>query len=57
MSTGYNTYLMALLLGLNEAAGVLGWVDAEAQNSIRVLLGSGGLVFLRAGIKKDTHSL
>ena len=51
---GKKTYLTAILGGLYAVAIGLGWLPNE--DWIWALLGSSGLAFLRAGIKKDGSS-
>lgn len=54
MLSGYKTYLTGALLGLVSFAGFVGWIDADAQQSLTALLMGGGLTFLRMGVKKGT---
>ncbi|MDZ4254245.1 MAG: hypothetical protein U1A72_16885 [Sulfuritalea sp.] len=50
--SGKKTYLVAIAAGAVIAAQQLGWLDAEAANTILAALGVGGAVTLRQAIAK-----
>lgn len=51
MSSGYNTYIVAALIGIVSTLHALGYITDEAFTTILGLLNGGGLLFLRAGMK------
>ena len=50
MFQGYRTYMTAALIGLTQAASIMGWITPEMTTTLTNLLIGGGFVFLRAGI-------
>jgi hypothetical protein len=52
MLKGYRTYIIALILGLVNAAVYLGWITVDQLEQINVILVALGLGALRAGVSK-----
>jgi len=50
--SGYKTYIVAGLVGAVVLAHQLGWLSPELANTILGILGAGGLITLRMGVKK-----
>lgn len=47
---GYRTYITAGLLVVATGLHSLGWIDDETYKNICVVLGAGGIAFLRAAV-------
>ncbi|MCP4651072.1 MAG: hypothetical protein GY853_13475 [PVC group bacterium] len=50
---GKKTYVVAILIGLANAAHFMGYITPEQLTLILGLLGAGGLASLRDGVKKS----
>ncbi len=57
ISTGYNTHIVAVLIGLTTVARVFGWITDGSAETITALLLGGGLSFLRAGVSSEVQKV